>query len=129
MTSSIPAPWSGILLVCFAGAVSGAFVELAQPAGIRLDPAPVATGAPTAAPMHQRPAASARPTAVVVEPDGTTPGEVEVTFHGDGGGGVAGACPGSGDCCVPNGTPGCSDFECCDFICFIDSYCCDVEWD
>ena len=42
---------------------------------------------------------------------------------------IAGSCPASGDCCSANGTPGCSDFECCDFVCFIDSFCCDVEWD
>ena len=57
---------------------------------------------------------------------GVVSAEVEATL---GGGGVAGACPGSGDCCAPNGTPGCSDFDCCDFICFVDSFCCDVEWD
>ena len=42
---------------------------------------------------------------------------------------TAGACPGPGNCCVANGTPGCNDFDCCDFICFIDSFCCDVGWD
>ena len=40
----------------------------------------------------------------------------------------AGPCPGSGDCCTENGTPGCSDFECCDLICFFDPSCCDFEW-
>jgi hypothetical protein len=37
--------------------------------------------------------------------------------------------PGAGDCCAANGTPACSDFTCCDFVCSIDAYCCDVEWD
>lgn len=38
--------------------------------------------------------------------------------------------PGSGDCLMPHGTPFCDDEECCEFICqFIDSYCCEVQWD
>jgi hypothetical protein len=37
--------------------------------------------------------------------------------------------PAAGDCCVANGTPACSDFTCCDFVCSIDAFCCDVEWD
>ncbi|MHC4429061.1 MAG: hypothetical protein ACYS0D_10750, partial [Planctomycetota bacterium] len=42
----------------------------------------------------------------------------------------AGACgPGSGDCFIPNGTPGCDDTECCELICSIDPFCCDVAWD
>lgn len=44
-------------------------------------------------------------------------------------GSAAGSCPGSGNCCVSNGTPGCNDFDCCELICFIDSFCCDDEWD
>jgi hypothetical protein len=35
----------------------------------------------------------------------------------------------AGDCCSANGTPACDDFFCCDFICSIDPFCCDVEWD
>ncbi len=42
---------------------------------------------------------------------------------------VAGFCPGSGDCCVPNGTPGCNNFACCEDVCFIDPFCCNTEWD
>ncbi|MCH8343190.1 MAG: hypothetical protein IH983_04305 [Planctomycetes bacterium] len=42
---------------------------------------------------------------------------------------VAGECPGAGDCCVPNGTPGCDDEVCCSAICANDSFCCDVSWD
>ncbi len=37
--------------------------------------------------------------------------------------------PASGDCTLPNGTPGCSDAECCSTVCGEDPYCCDVEWD
>lgn len=37
--------------------------------------------------------------------------------------------PGAGSCCVPNGTPGCSDDDCCDQICQRDPACCDVSWD
>ena len=39
------------------------------------------------------------------------------------------ACPGSGSCFVANGTPGCDDPVCCNKICLIDPFCCDVEWD
>ncbi len=36
---------------------------------------------------------------------------------------------GCGDCCIANGTPNCDDLFCCDFVCSIDPFCCDVEWD
>jgi len=41
------------------------------------------------------------------------------------------ACPGPGDCCDPagNGTPGCNNLECCERVCAIDPFCCDIEWD
>jgi hypothetical protein len=40
------------------------------------------------------------------------------------------ACPGDGDCCEDNGTPGCDDAECCNWICdAVDPFCCDVFWD
>lgn len=39
------------------------------------------------------------------------------------------SCAGAtGDCCSPHGGPGCSDFECCDTICFVEEFCCTV-WD
>ncbi|MHC4429813.1 MAG: proprotein convertase P-domain-containing protein, partial [Planctomycetota bacterium] len=48
-------------------------------------------------------------------------------------GGVAAAhpaCPGEGDCCVANGTPGCDDVDCCNLICdTLDPFCCDSFWD
>jgi len=37
-------------------------------------------------------------------------------------------CPGEGDCCVDNGTPGCSDATCCEDVCSIDPRCCDDVW-
>lgn len=38
--------------------------------------------------------------------------------------------PASGDCFFPNGTPGCDDLDCCNFICAeIDFFCCEIEWD
>ncbi len=41
-----------------------------------------------------------------------------------------GACtPSAGSCFSPNGTPGCSQFECCINVCAIEPFCCDVEWD
>ncbi len=38
-------------------------------------------------------------------------------------------CPGAGDCCQPNGTPGCSNTACCEAVCAADPFCCEVEWD
>lgn len=35
----------------------------------------------------------------------------------------------SGDCCLDNGSKGCSDATCCEDVCLIDSFCCDVMWD
>lgn len=37
--------------------------------------------------------------------------------------------PGTGSCCVANGTAGCEDGPCCDAVCDLDPYCCDTEWD
>jgi hypothetical protein len=52
--------------------------------------------------------------------------ELIITFVGD-----APGCgdPGTGDCCLANGTPFCEDAECCNLICGQDPFCCDVEWD
>lgn len=36
---------------------------------------------------------------------------------------------GAGDCCAPNGTPGCDDVDCCETMCAIDAYCCETVWD
>lgn len=44
-------------------------------------------------------------------------------------GGTTDGCPGSGSCCEANGTPGCDDVDCCDTVCGIDAFCCDVSWD
>jgi hypothetical protein len=38
-------------------------------------------------------------------------------------------CPGSGECLVANGTPGCSIGECCNFVCSVEPTCCAVTWD
>ncbi len=45
-----------------------------------------------------------------------------------------GACPGvcgagAGECFAANTTPGCDHTECCKFVCGLDRFCCDVEWD
>ena len=45
----------------------------------------------------------------------------------DGGGNPA--CPGTGDCFVANGTPGCQDEACCNTVCAVDPFCCDTAWD
>ena len=42
---------------------------------------------------------------------------------------VAGDCPGEGDCCIANGSPGCDDEACCSAICAADPFCCKTEWD
>ena len=60
-----------------------------------------------------------------VDWDSQCAAEAAVLCGGCGGCGTAGA----GDCCVPNGTPFCDDFACCDFVCMFDSFCCDFEWD
>ena len=44
-------------------------------------------------------------------------------------GGHPACAPGSGDCFVQNGTPGCFDEECCNLICSQDDFCCEVNWD
>ena len=37
--------------------------------------------------------------------------------------------PEAGPCDQANGTPGCDDSECCNSVCDLDPYCCDVAWD
>lgn len=39
------------------------------------------------------------------------------------------SCPGEGNCCEPNGSPGCDDDECCELVCADEPFCCDVKWD
>ncbi len=36
---------------------------------------------------------------------------------------------GEGDCFADNGSPACDDEECCEAVCAVDQYCCDVTWD
>ena len=38
-------------------------------------------------------------------------------------------CPGGGDCCVNNGTPGCDDESCCELVCAAMPFCCNSFWD
>lgn len=38
-------------------------------------------------------------------------------------------CPGTGNCFVPNGTPGCENSRCCQLVCDMDSDCCCTDWD
>ncbi len=45
------------------------------------------------------------------------------------GGGMDCGDPGTGDCCVANGSPSCDDAFCCDFVCSLDPFCSDFEWD
>lgn len=45
-------------------------------------------------------------------------------------GGGGGGCGASAqDCCVGNAAPGCSDAECCNAVCAVDSFCCETAWD
>ncbi|MCH7798090.1 MAG: hypothetical protein IID28_06555 [Planctomycetes bacterium] len=37
--------------------------------------------------------------------------------------------PGAGSCCLPGCTPNCDDTDCCQAVCTIDPFCCDVTWD
>jgi len=37
--------------------------------------------------------------------------------------------PFAGDCFSANGTPGCEVSECCDAVCQLDPFCCEVAWD
>lgn len=40
------------------------------------------------------------------------------------------ACgPGAGPCCDDHGTPGCSMLTCCEAVCALDPFCCDIAWD
>ena len=45
-----------------------------------------------------------------------------------GAGSNLGTCPGTGDCCTANGTPGCENFDCCDVICSAVPECCSIGW-
>jgi hypothetical protein len=38
-------------------------------------------------------------------------------------------CPGAGDCCTANGGLGCNDEACCEIVCGLDPFCCQVAWD
>ncbi|MGA0173879.1 MAG: hypothetical protein ACO3NL_09585, partial [Phycisphaerales bacterium] len=49
---------------------------------------------------------------------------------GDGGGGPPPTgCGSGGDCCQEGDGAGCSDVSCCQMICELDPYCCEVRWD
>ncbi|MCH7720220.1 MAG: hypothetical protein IH988_04420 [Planctomycetes bacterium] len=42
--------------------------------------------------------------------------------------GAGGTCPGDGNCCIPNDTPGCDDEKCCLLVCFSNVFCCEQPW-
>lgn len=58
-----------------------------------------------------------------------TRNDYSLTVSGTTGGGGGPDCPGTGDCCADNGTPGCADGSCCQAVCACDPFCCDTEWD
>jgi hypothetical protein len=37
--------------------------------------------------------------------------------------------PDTGDCCTDTGNAACEDVDCCDAVCAVNPFCCDVEWD
>jgi hypothetical protein len=40
------------------------------------------------------------------------------------------ACPGGGgDCFHSHATPGCGDVPCCEAVCAVDLFCCEIQWD
>ena len=41
---------------------------------------------------------------------------------------MTGSCPGAGNCCLANGSPGCDDASCCATVCATAPSCCDTEW-
>lgn len=49
--------------------------------------------------------------------------------YDDSGDVTQGICPGLGDCCDPNGTPGCNDSSCCNLVCNLYPLCCSIGWD
>jgi subtilisin-like proprotein convertase family protein len=56
------------------------------------------------------------------------------TFQGEGTTCLSVVCPvvcgpGAGDCCTANGGLGCNDPACCDAVCSVDAFCCQVAWD
>lgn len=66
--------------------------------------------------------APACPGAVPPDMGESSEGGFEETGFADEGGGFD-------DCCAPTGVPGCGDPEIAACVCFIDDYCCFVEWD
>ena len=42
---------------------------------------------------------------------------------------ATGVCPGEGNCFQANGTPGCDESTCCEAVCALNPFCCEVEWD
>lgn len=38
-------------------------------------------------------------------------------------------CPGTGNCCSENGTPGCDNTFCCGLVCTANPFCCEFGWD
>jgi hypothetical protein len=76
---------------------------------------------------------------ILVSGFGSGTGDFELTVSDDGvpcstppacegGGGVCGPSN-PNDCNVSNPTPGCNDQACCEAVCAIDPFCCDVAWD
>ncbi|MHC4090078.1 MAG: hypothetical protein ACYSVY_07335, partial [Planctomycetota bacterium] len=63
---------------------------------------------------------------------------VELTFYWDtmtgvvevgAGNGLGCGDPTAGSCFESNGSPYCDDLECCEIVCAVDPFCCDVTWD
>ena len=70
--------------------------------------------------------------AIVAEPasiDGAQPARNGMDMAIAGFLAAVGVCPGTGDCCTGNFTPGCDQELCCNTICGADQFCCALTWD
>jgi hypothetical protein len=104
----------------------------ATPAGALLVTLQFEAREPTAGTPVDIPATIADPPGETIVYDGTVPnwpvtgtltGAVVVI------GETPSPCPGTGDCCEANSTPGCDNAVCCNLVCASDPRCCDVVWD
>ncbi|MHC4904038.1 MAG: right-handed parallel beta-helix repeat-containing protein [Planctomycetota bacterium] len=59
----------------------------------------------------------------------SSPTVTNCVFSGNDWGIISVSAAGPYDCCVPHDTPGCDDPDCEEIVCWLDPYCCQVEWD
>ncbi|MGD2110824.1 MAG: hypothetical protein PVI86_15710 [Phycisphaerae bacterium] len=56
-------------------------------------------------------------------------GVITLFCENDTGHGLNACRPGTGNCFVANGTPGCASISACEAVCALDLFCCDTAWD